>query len=72
VLKACAKRLDFEEDVNVHNDAIRQGLESDVFVATELVDMYYSIGQLDRPQEMSHKMPKRHIVSWNAVIGELS
>ena len=72
VLKACAGKLDFEEGVKLHNDVIRQGLESDVFIATELVHMYCKMGQLDHAREVFDKMPKRDIVSWNAMIGGLS
>lgn len=72
VLKACAGKLELEEGVEVHNDVIRRGLESDVFIATELVDMYCKMGQLDCAREVFDKMPKRDIVSWNAMIGGLS
>ncbi len=40
VLKACAGVAAIEEGRCVHQQIIRSGLESDVFVGSSLVDMY--------------------------------
>ncbi|XP_074286697.1 pentatricopeptide repeat-containing protein At2g39620 isoform X2 [Silene latifolia] len=72
VLKACADKLDYQLGVHVHNDVISRGLEMDVYIGTSLVDMYCKMGRLDSAVEVFDKMPKRDIVSWNAIIGGLS
>lgn len=71
-LKACAGVLDLEEGVLIHGAIIDKGLECDVFIGTGLVDMYCKLGDLDVAREVFDRMPKRDIVSWNAMIAGLS
>ncbi|XP_057858275.2 pentatricopeptide repeat-containing protein At3g24000, mitochondrial-like [Cryptomeria japonica] len=43
---------------------------SDVTVATALVDIYAKCGSIDKVCEFFDRMPKRDVVSWNAMIAE--
>ncbi|XP_004304947.1 PREDICTED: pentatricopeptide repeat-containing protein At3g28660-like [Fragaria vesca subsp. vesca] len=47
----------------------REGLNSDVFIGTALVDMYAKCGCIDLAVEAFEGMGKRNVVSWSAMIG---
>lgn len=72
ILKACTGVLDLQEGVLIHHEIVDRGLESDVFIATGLVDMYCKMGDLARAREVFDKMPKKDVVAWNAMIAGLS
>ena len=46
-------------------------METNVFVGTELVDMYAKCGCIDMAEEVFERMPKRNVFSWAAMIGGL-
>ncbi|KAK6144097.1 hypothetical protein DH2020_020917 [Rehmannia glutinosa] len=59
----------FNKGKELHGFCVKMGMDSDVFVANALIDMY---GKWNRFLEASHvfrKMDKRNIVSWNTMIG---
>ncbi|KAJ7544990.1 hypothetical protein O6H91_09G102000 [Diphasiastrum complanatum] len=68
VLNACASVGCLEQGKQIHDEVIEAGLESDIFVATALVDMYSKCGCLVLAQNVFDKMPERNLVSWNAMI----
>ncbi|KAJ6816790.1 pentatricopeptide repeat-containing protein [Iris pallida] len=72
VLKACSALLSLEDGVEIHDRARRAGLESDVFVATALIDMYMKCGRLDEPRRVFSTMERRDVVAWNAMIAGFS
>ncbi|KAG8651310.1 hypothetical protein MANES_07G112600v8 [Manihot esculenta] len=72
VLKACTGALEFKEGVLVHRDIVLRGLECDVFIGTALVDMYCKMGDLQLAREVFDKMPKKDVITWNAMILGLS
>ncbi|GFS37555.1 pentatricopeptide repeat (PPR-like) superfamily protein [Actinidia rufa] len=45
------------------------GVESDVMVGTSLVDMYAKCGDIFGSRKVFDNMPKRNVVTWNAMIG---
>ena len=72
VLKACSGLLALEEGMEIHDYAKRVGLDSDLFVATALIDMYMKCGVLDESRDAFDKMQKRDVVAWNAMIAGFS
>ncbi|RWV91450.1 hypothetical protein GW17_00046263 [Ensete ventricosum] len=71
VLPACAHVGALQQGMKIHGRAVRTGLQSDVFVATCLIDMYAKCG---RPEEATHlfeQVPRRHTGPWNAIIAGL-
>ncbi|CAI9273531.1 unnamed protein product [Lactuca saligna] len=72
VLKACTQLLDIEKGVSLHEEIVKKGLESDVFIGTGLIDMYCKCGHLVHAREVFDKIPKKDIVVWNAMVAGLS
>ncbi|KAI5084963.1 hypothetical protein GOP47_0001132 [Adiantum capillus-veneris] len=69
-LKACGIIGDLDKGQEIHNEVERQGLlETDVFVGSNLVDMYARFGFLGTAQEIFNKLPIRNVVSWTVLIG---
>ncbi|KAK2965348.1 hypothetical protein RJ640_013811 [Escallonia rubra] len=72
VLKACAGLQDVEVGKEVHESVKRDGLESDVYICTALVDFYAKCGCLDDAREVFDKVCGRDVVTWNAMIAGFS
>ncbi|CAM6044374.1 unnamed protein product, partial [Sphagnum compactum] len=69
VLNACASVVALEEGRCIHQQIIRSGLESDVFVGSSLVDMYAKCGSMEDARGVFNKMPSQNVVTWNAILG---
>jgi pentatricopeptide repeat protein len=57
VLNACASIIVLEEGRCVHHQIIQSGLESDVFVGNNLLDMNAKCGSIEDAWKVFHKMP---------------
>eukprot|EP01018_Ginkgo_biloba_P019775 Gb_28390 [translate_table: standard] len=68
VLKACGSLTALQEGKEIHDDIVRTGFESDVFVGNSLVTMYAKCGRMEFARQLFDKMSKRNVVSWNAMI----
>eukprot|EP01018_Ginkgo_biloba_P013153 Gb_16986 [translate_table: standard] len=68
VLPACANLAALEKGMEIHEEMIRSGFESHVFVENALVDMYAKCRSLENARKLFDKMPQRSVVSWNAMI----
>eukprot|EP01018_Ginkgo_biloba_P030301 Gb_17294 [translate_table: standard] len=68
VLKACAALLALQEGKEIHYHIVRSRLESDVFVAAGLIDMYAKCGCIEDARQVFDKMSRRDLVSWNTMI----
>eukprot|EP01018_Ginkgo_biloba_P007726 Gb_41233 [translate_table: standard] len=68
VLPACAKLAALEQGVKIHEEIIRNGFQSDVFVENALVDMYAKCGSIRKARELFDKMPQPNLVTWNTMI----
>eukprot|EP01018_Ginkgo_biloba_P013186 Gb_32455 [translate_table: standard] len=68
VLPACAKMAALEIGTEIHEEIIRSGFQSDVFVQNALVDMYAKCGSIEKAHEVFDKMHKRDAISWTAMI----
>jgi pentatricopeptide repeat protein len=68
VLPACANLAALEYGKELHDDIVRNGFQSDMFVGNALVDMYGKCGRALDARKVFNKMPERDVVSWTAVI----
>jgi pentatricopeptide repeat protein len=68
VLPACSNMAALEHGMEVHEEIIRQGFHSDVFVQSGLVDMYAKCGNLEDARQVFDKMSQRDVVAWTAMI----
>ncbi|CAL4931510.1 unnamed protein product [Urochloa decumbens] len=72
VLQACALAGDVEEGRSIHHKSVDMGCELEVGVATALVDMYMKCSCHEEAMRLFHRMPKKDVVSWAAVISGLT
>ncbi|XP_050210009.1 pentatricopeptide repeat-containing protein At3g16610 [Mercurialis annua] len=72
VLKACSALQAIEEGKEIHFHAKRLKLDSDVYVATALVDMYAKCGCLEDAEMVFNDMNSRDVVAWNSMIAGFS
>lgn len=68
VLKVLADWAAAEQGRHLHTLVIKMGLESAVFVATGLVDMYCKCGMVEESFKVFVGMPLRNDAAWNAMI----
>jgi ATP-dependent DNA helicase HFM1/MER3 len=68
VLRACASLAELDRGTKIHEEIIRCGFQSDVFVGSALVDMYCKCGNLEDARKVFDKMSERNVVSWTAMI----
>ncbi|XP_057833495.2 pentatricopeptide repeat-containing protein At2g03880, mitochondrial [Cryptomeria japonica] len=68
ILPACAYLGTLEQGIEIHEEIIRSGVESDVYVGSALVDMYAKCGSIKKAREVFDKMPRQDVVSWTAMI----
>lgn len=52
----------------LHLDARRKGYDSDVFVGSTLISVYGKCGSTVDAQQVFEALPRRNVVSWNALI----
>ena len=72
ILQACALAVDVEEGKSIHHIAVNMGCELEVGVATALVDMYMKCSCHEEAMHLFHRMPKKDVVAWGAVISGLT
>eukprot|EP00253_Pinus_taeda_P008201 PITA_08201 len=68
VLNSCGNLLSLEWGEGVHAQLIKFGLESEISVASSLVDMYAKCGNVETALQVFERMPHLDVVSWTAVI----
>ncbi|KAJ7531823.1 hypothetical protein O6H91_14G060500 [Diphasiastrum complanatum] len=68
-LKACSTIAAMDQGKKIHAQISKDQLDSDMFVASALVDMYSKCGSLDHARQVFDKLPRRDVVMWNAMIG---
>lgn len=68
-LKVCASIGDLPKGCEIHSELAFKGyLESNMFVASTLVDMYAKCGSIDHAEEAFKKLQVQNVVSWNALM----
>ncbi|KAG0500635.1 hypothetical protein HPP92_000707 [Vanilla planifolia] len=68
ILSLCCRLLGLKSGKEVHGYVIRNRFESDVFVATSLMQFYITYGLLHAACQIFSRMPRMNIVSWNTMI----
>lgn len=68
ILDAFASEAAFEQGKQVHATIISVGLDSRVFVASALIDMYAKCGNLHCAHEVLNRLSTRDVGSWSALI----
>eukprot|EP01018_Ginkgo_biloba_P013141 Gb_38249 [translate_table: standard] len=68
VLPACANLAALEQGMEVHEDIIKRGFLSDIFVQSALIDMYAKCGRIEKARSVFDQMYQRNVVSWTALI----
>eukprot|EP01018_Ginkgo_biloba_P032089 Gb_22773 [translate_table: standard] len=68
VLPACANLAALEQGKEIHENIVKSGLQSDIFVNNALVDMYAKCGSIENAHNVFDKMTQRDVVSWNVMI----
>ncbi|KAE8685702.1 Pentatricopeptide repeat-containing protein [Hibiscus syriacus] len=64
---ACLASLDF--GLLVHGGAIKQGLNSNVYVGSSLISMYAKCGKIDAAKKVFDELHEKNVVLWNAMVG---
>ncbi|KAH7289431.1 hypothetical protein KP509_30G001600 [Ceratopteris richardii] len=72
VLNACATNTSLEQGLQLHHDILVSMYEFDVFIGNALIDMYSKCGRINDASKVLHRMLKRDIVSWNALLAGYS
>ncbi|KAJ0013492.1 hypothetical protein Pint_21459 [Pistacia integerrima] len=62
----------FSSGKEIHGFSLRMGIESDVFVANSLIDMYAKSGHPSEASCVFHYMPVKNVVTWNAMIANFT
>jgi pentatricopeptide repeat protein len=57
MLNACASVAALQHSRHIHSPIIQRGYESDIFVATSLIDMYAKCGSIEDASRVFNKMP---------------
>lgn len=68
ILKACASIGAIDKGQEMHAEIVKQGLETDPFVGSTLVDMYSKHGSLTEAKYIFDELPLRNVVTWSSLI----
>ena len=72
ILNPRASRGALEWVKEVHGQALKAGLDSDVSLGNAFVNMYAKCGSIEDARQVFDKMDKRDVISWNVMIGGLA
>ncbi|PRQ40965.1 putative tetratricopeptide-like helical domain-containing protein [Rosa chinensis] len=68
-IRACSNGKLLDEGKQLHCGVVKEGwLESNVFVANALVDLYSACGSLIDAREAFEAIPVEDVISWNSII----
>ncbi|KAJ9189799.1 hypothetical protein P3X46_001052 [Hevea brasiliensis] len=68
VIKACGCLRNVEFGIQVHDDVVEFGYESDVFVCNSLIVMYGKCERYELSRQVFDRMPDRNETSWSTII----
>ncbi|KAJ6790494.1 pentatricopeptide repeat-containing protein [Iris pallida] len=72
VLSACASLAATTQGTQLHALLVRTGLDSDIYVATSLIDVYSRCGRMEEAYRVFSCTDGKNIALWNAVIAGFS
>ncbi|XP_057863749.2 pentatricopeptide repeat-containing protein At1g08070, chloroplastic [Cryptomeria japonica] len=68
ILPACAGLGALQQGMQIHDQIVESGFQSDVFLVSALIDMYGKCGSLEKARKLFDKMRPQDVVSWTAMI----
>lgn len=68
LLSALSSQEFLPHGIRIHGCIIQYGFESDIIVATAIVNMYSKCGSLEDAKKMFDSIPNRDVVLWTAMI----
>ncbi|KAJ7570437.1 hypothetical protein O6H91_01G119900 [Diphasiastrum complanatum] len=68
VLNACANVSTLQDGRNVHAKVVQLRCESDVFIQSGLIDMYWKCGSIEDACRVFNQIPTIDVASWNAMM----
>ncbi|MCL7043415.1 hypothetical protein MKW94_022495 [Papaver nudicaule] len=68
VVRACANLQDIRRGKWVHGQLMKSCLVKDIYVATNLIELYVSCGDVTVAHKVFDEMPVRDAVSWTAIM----
>ncbi|CAK9160715.1 unnamed protein product [Ilex paraguariensis] len=68
LLVACSKSSQLRHGKFIHGYIIRHHIESDIFIDSLLVDLYFKCGMVSSAEIIFETMPKTNVVAWNVMI----
>lgn len=69
IVRICARLASLEHAKQAHAGLVRNGFGLDIVANTSLVDFYSKWGKIEDARNIFESMPKRNVISWNALIG---
>ncbi|KAJ7008443.1 pentatricopeptide repeat-containing protein [Populus alba x Populus x berolinensis] len=69
IIKACSCLRHFEFGIRVHQDVVKFGYQSQVFISNSLITMYGKCDKYELSRQVFDEMPDKNAVSWSAIIG---
>ncbi|KAI4331250.1 hypothetical protein MLD38_029452 [Melastoma candidum] len=67
-LKSCSSLLDLFSGRQIHQQAVKFGYSSDLFVSSSLIDVYSKCGETRDARMVFEEMPVRNVVCWTSMI----
>ncbi|KAL6974227.1 hypothetical protein U1Q18_028409 [Sarracenia purpurea var. burkii] len=68
ILAHCADHEEFLFGIQLHSLIIKWGLVCEVYIGNALITMYSKWGRIVEAENVFDEMPKRDLVSWNAML----
>lgn len=68
VVASCSQLRLIHDGMWIHSWVVKSGFEADVVIATALLDMYASCGELSLAQQVFQEMPTKDLIAWNCLI----
>ncbi|XP_040993346.1 putative pentatricopeptide repeat-containing protein At1g69350, mitochondrial isoform X1 [Juglans microcarpa x Juglans regia] len=62
----------FKAGREIHGFCTRKGIESDVFIANSLIDMYAKSGCTTKASNVFYNIDEKNVVSWNAMVANFA
>lgn len=72
ILAHCADHEEFRFGIQLHSLVIKCGFDCDVYVGNALITMYSKWGHVLEAERVFDEMPKKDLVSWNAMLSGYS
>ncbi|KAL2457265.1 Pentatricopeptide repeat-containing protein [Forsythia ovata] len=68
IIQVCTRLASIAHAKQAHAGLVRHGFGLDIVANTALVDFYCKWGRVEDARHVFEKMPKKNVLSWNALI----